>query len=403
VTDIIIPSAISSQLDDGGAERIHIANGVEGGIVVRPPWVVPPTPGYVAWDISVLGGPVRFMPYTDSTVGAAESPSWSVPMSQFYNVDITDNGYTLGVAPFFLNGTTNDLFYILEYASGAFTQVTSLPTGANVRSKSIGIVNRGSDSYTICIGLGSVFPTITPAMMVYDWDGATTFTLRTLTPNDTTNTRGINDCCISSTGTYIAEHYSTDTAVNSWLRLFKRDGSGNYNSVNSVVSIAFSTEASVAFSSNDEHLAVVDRSTVGMKVFKIVADDLVQIFADAATSVSANGAISYSQDGAWLAVGDGTFPSTLKIYSISGDTYTLVSSNATPEITDLETVTDVKYFKGGTKLIMSCQVTNYLNKVAHIYTVNADGSLTPDSNFNDNVPTSSSQVYSLACAAAPTE
>lgn len=43
MTTSIIPSAISSQLDHTGSERIHIANTVPGG-VVRTPWIAPPNP-----------------------------------------------------------------------------------------------------------------------------------------------------------------------------------------------------------------------------------------------------------------------------------------------------------------------------------------------------------------------
>lgn len=39
----IVPVAVSSQLDNSGEERIHIANTVPGG-VIRQPWVAPPSP-----------------------------------------------------------------------------------------------------------------------------------------------------------------------------------------------------------------------------------------------------------------------------------------------------------------------------------------------------------------------
>lgn len=52
----IVPAAVSSQLDNTGEERIHIANTVPGG-VVRSPWVAPPSPFesvFMSWAGSTL-------------------------------------------------------------------------------------------------------------------------------------------------------------------------------------------------------------------------------------------------------------------------------------------------------------------------------------------------------------
>jgi hypothetical protein len=158
----------------------------------------------------------------------------------------------------------------------------------------------------------------------------------------------------------------------------------------------------LAFSPSATHVAHASQSaSVGLKVYKVVADALVEIFSDLACVADDKAAVAYSQDGAWMYVTNDSFPGTLRAYSVVGDVYTLVHANVLSGVSGVEIVYDAKFFQSSAKLAVSCQITNWNNRNFHVFDVQPDGTLVADAAFAAAYTPVSAQVYSFACAAMP--
>lgn len=410
------PGSLNAGRNHICVNRVSLEFGVresEEAVDFPPP---PPITGFIAYDLySNRPYPSEedtfgWIAYEGETVGAPLNPSIQFPNNaQYWDIAQADDGNTLAISNW---ATSSTFFRIYRYESGggvddynAFSDVTGIPASpsSSILLKGIAIAKQSAANYVIAMAAGGAGATGDVAY-AYDWDGGTSFAQRTITgiPSiATASGRGGVDVAVSQDGTYLAVFHNTTSDTEAYLRLYKRQPDNSYLQVNTNPVVGFSTGAVLEFSPGASHLAFLTAAgSDSLIVYKIVGDDLVQIFSDDGADFPDGHPVAYSQNGNWLSVGSGSFPGTLRVYGISGDTYSLSSANALSDIPGLQVVYDAKYFHGGTKLIAAVQVASYTDKTIHVYNVSADGSLSPDPEFS-GIPSDTFLTYSFACAASP--
>jgi WD40 repeat protein len=359
-----------------------------------------PTPeaipeGYVLFHASGVDD-LKQLNYVDDTFDPIIAPAPETFSPSVFDIAETFNGDQI----MFVRGSNvaidNKLFHSWAYIDGAFVP-TNTVTGATDAGLRIDAQDGGTEVATVAVAVQGTDPA---RVFTFDGDDYTEVVVEAVTCIDNDD----KDVALSPDATLLACAYvqTAGSPTTRALRLYERDEDGDYVSIDVDTQLATGGRPNIAFSSDGTHLAyATDVVGYGLKVFKVSEGSLDLIFSDAACQTPDKGAVAYSQDGLWLAVSSGSFPGTLRLYSIDGDTYTLESANALSAITGLEYVFDAKFYQGGDKLIVSVQVTAWANRVMHIYNVGSDGALAEDTNVQTEYDASSFDTYSYAAAASP--